>query len=182
VHGVGGHDAAFEGQQGEQLGHGRDLVGLAVDAQLAEHQALLAGPGADQMHGGLALLAVEGAARALAVDRHHALDARGERHQIAGEASLEGRGIEQAKDAREGVMARDATRQAQKAPQQRLLRAAEDRHVDAALAAGQAREQRDHDDVVELVAPRVAGPRIVELGEKGAKLVHAVPPSRSGAA
>ena len=44
VHRVGGDDAAVQRQQGQQLGHGRDLVRLAVDPQLAQHQALLDTP------------------------------------------------------------------------------------------------------------------------------------------
>ena len=51
VHGVGGDDAAIERQQGEQRRHGRDLVRLGGDPQLAEHQARLACPGADQVQG-----------------------------------------------------------------------------------------------------------------------------------
>ncbi len=74
VHGIGGDDAALQRQQGEQLGQRRDLVGPVVDPQLTEHQARLAGPGADQMQRRPTLLAVKGAARGLAGDRDHALD------------------------------------------------------------------------------------------------------------
>ena len=95
VHGVGGDDAAIQRQHGQQLRHGRDLVRLALDPQLAQHQALLTRPGADQVQGRPALLAVEGAARGLAVDRDHALDQFRQGRQIAGEAGLEGHGIEQ---------------------------------------------------------------------------------------
>jgi hypothetical protein len=85
VHGIGSDDAAVERQQGEQFGQRHDLVG-AVDPPLAEHQALLAGPGADQVQRRPAVLAVERAPRGLAVDRDHALDLRGQRAQRAREA------------------------------------------------------------------------------------------------
>jgi hypothetical protein len=173
VHGIRGDDAALQAQHGQELRKGLDLVGLAVDLALAEDQARLAGEGADQMHGCPALAAVEGAAGRLAVEGDHPLDALGERCGIAGEAGLEGRGIEQAEDAREGVVARDAARQAQEAPQQRLPGTPEERHVDAGLGAAQGGEQRDHHDPVELVPLRVAGARIPEFRETGPKPLHA---------
>jgi hypothetical protein len=151
---IGGDDAAVQRQQGEQLGHDRDLVRLARDPQLAQHQALLARPGADQVQRRPAALAVEGAARGLAVDRHHALHPLRQGRQIAGEAALESRRIEQPEDPREGVVARDAARQAQEPAQQRLRAAPEQRHVDAGLGAAQGREQRDHHHLVQRGAGR----------------------------
>src|SRR4051794_6073348 len=49
AHRVQGNDTAFELEGIEQLGDGSDLVRLAVDRALAEHQPLLARPGADQV-------------------------------------------------------------------------------------------------------------------------------------
>ena len=63
----------------------------------------------------------------------------------------------------------------QKAPQQRFFGAPEQGHVDAGLGAAQGREQRDHDDLVQLVALGVAGPRVLKLGKTGPKPLHAVP-------
>jgi hypothetical protein len=136
VHGIGSDDAAVERQQGEQFGQRHDLVG-AVDPPLAEHQALLAGPGADQVQRRPAVLAVERAPRGLAVDRDHALDLRGQRAQSAREAGLDGVAIEPPEDPREGVVARHAARQPQEAAQQRLLAASEPGHVDATRSAAQ---------------------------------------------
>src|SRR3954452_18154357 len=48
-HSVERHDAAVEMQGVEQLGDGGDLVRLAVDLALAEHQSLIARPGTDEM-------------------------------------------------------------------------------------------------------------------------------------
>src|SRR4028118_1363915 len=49
AHGVERHDAAVEMQGVEQLGDGGDLVRLAVDLALAEHQSSVTGPGADRV-------------------------------------------------------------------------------------------------------------------------------------
>src|SRR3954465_2400969 len=49
AHGVERHDATVEMQGVEQLRNGGDLVRLAVDLALTEHQSLITRPGADQM-------------------------------------------------------------------------------------------------------------------------------------
>ena len=43
VHRVGGDDVPLEGEQRQQLGQGRDLVAVAGDLLLPQHQALLDG-------------------------------------------------------------------------------------------------------------------------------------------
>src|SRR4051794_22867609 len=48
-HRVERHDGALEMQDVEQLGNGGDLIRLAVDFALSEHQFLITCPGADQM-------------------------------------------------------------------------------------------------------------------------------------
>src|ERR1051325_798611 len=48
-HSVERHDGAVEMQGIEQLGDGGNLVRLAVDLALTEHQSLIAGPGTDQV-------------------------------------------------------------------------------------------------------------------------------------
>src|SRR3954454_23111852 len=68
AHGVQGHDAVLQRQRLEQRWDRGDLVRLAIDLTLAEGQALLAGPGADQMQWPLRPAAVEGAAQGLAVN------------------------------------------------------------------------------------------------------------------
>jgi len=129
VEGIGGDDAAVQRQQGKQLRQHRDLVRSVGDPQLAEHQALLARPGADQVQRRPAGLAVERAARGLAIDRHHPLHPLKEGRQIAGEATLEGHRIEQSEDPREGVVARDPARELEEPAQQRLLAPPEQRHA-----------------------------------------------------
>jgi hypothetical protein len=131
---------------------------------------------ADQVQGRPAVLAVERAPRGLAVDGDHALDLGGECAEVAREAGLERGGIEQPEDPRKGIVARHAARQAQEAAQQRLLAAAEQSHVDAAFGAAQRRHQRDHHDLIELMALRIAAARIGKLGETRPKTIHAVLP------
>ena len=70
AHGIQRHDAVLQGQRLEQRRDRGDLVRLAVDLTLAKRQALLAGPGTDQVQRPLGPAAVEGSAQGLAVDRH----------------------------------------------------------------------------------------------------------------
>src|SRR3954447_1937770 len=70
AHGIQSHDAVLQGERLEQRRDRGDLVRLAIDLTLAEHQALLAGPGADPVQRPLRPAAVKGAAQRLAVDRH----------------------------------------------------------------------------------------------------------------
>src|SRR3954462_399230 len=70
AHGIQSHDAVLQGQRLEQRRDRGDLVRFAIDLTLAEHQALLAGPGADPVQRPLRPAAVKGAAQRLAVDRH----------------------------------------------------------------------------------------------------------------
>jgi hypothetical protein len=62
----------------------------------ADPQALRVGPGADQVQGRPAVLAVERAPRGLAVERGHTLGPLGESPQIVSEAGLLDGGVEQA--------------------------------------------------------------------------------------
>src|SRR3954447_9240502 len=70
-HGIERHDAAVEMQGVEQLGDGGDLVRLAVDLALTEHQSLIARPGTDQMQRAVIVATAAGTPDGLAVDRHH---------------------------------------------------------------------------------------------------------------
>jgi hypothetical protein len=96
--------------------------------------------------------------------------------EVAREASLDRGGIEPPEDPRKGIVARHSARQAREAAQQRLLAVAEQSHVDAALGAAQRRHQRDHHDLIELLALRIAAARTGKLGETRPKTIHAVLP------
>jgi hypothetical protein len=167
VHRIGRDDATIERQERQKLGQNADFVRLAVDLALPERQPRGAGEGTDQGQRTLALPPVEGPPHGLAVDRDHApfiraSDPPGERCDVAREARLEGRGIEQPKHPRERVVARNTARQPQKPPQQRLLRPAEQRHVDTGLGAAHHRQERQHHDLIQLVPLRVAPARVHE--------------------
>jgi hypothetical protein len=63
-----------------------------------------------------------------------------------------------------------------KTAQQRLLRAAEQRHVDTRLGTTDHRQQRHHHDLVELVPLRIASPRVNQIRETRPKPLHAALP------
>src|SRR4051794_7578760 len=91
AHGIQRHDAVLQGERLEQRRDRSDLVRLAIDLTLAEHQALLAGPGADQVQRPLRPAAVKGAAQRLAVDRYDlAMEDLGKGLGPGAEAGLEG--------------------------------------------------------------------------------------------
>ncbi len=160
---------------------GRAVISSAVDLALAQDEPLLAGPGADQMEWATARAAVERAAGGLAVDRHHLPDPGGEGCDEAPEAGLERCGVEQAEQARERVVARDAARQGQEPTQERLLRSPELRHVDARLGTGQYRSQRDQQQLKQIVALRIARARIGQIRKARPKPLHPAPPEPFGA-
>ncbi|MDF3017050.1 MAG: hypothetical protein K0R44_2275, partial [Thermomicrobiales bacterium] len=137
AHGIQRHDAVVQGQRFEQRRDRGDLVRLAIDLTLAEHQALLAGPGADQVQRPLGL--AEGAAQGFAIDRHDlAVEGLGKGLSPGGEAGLEGVRIDQHEDPPEGVVRGNAVGQGQEGPQPTHLGAAVERDVVPALGA------RDH--------------------------------------
>src|SRR3954452_40762 len=123
-HRVERHDGALEMQGVEQLRDGGDLVRLAVDLALAEHQSLITGPGADQMQRTVIVTAAAGAPDGLAVDRHHlALDLACQRLCPSHEAALERVRIDQHEDPPERIVRGDTVRQVQKGLQPGLLAA-----------------------------------------------------------
>src|SRR4051794_12776934 len=105
AHRVQRDDAAVEVQGAEQLGDGRDLVRLAVDRALAEHQPAPARPGADQVQRPALVAAAAGPADGLAVDRDHlALGPDRQRLRPAGEAGLERVRVDRHEDPSERVV------------------------------------------------------------------------------
>ena len=129
-------------------------------------------------------LAVEAAPGRLAVDGDDLTGPSllGESRDEAAETGLEGVGIEQPEDPREGVVARDAAFQVQKAAQQRLLGAPEQGHVDAAFGAAQRRRQRDQQDLHQIVALGIARARVDQILETRPKPLHAAVLPKSKAA
>src|SRR5262249_56597849 len=114
----------------------------------------------------------DGFAYRLPVDGDHASAGLAEaRHKLL-EASAELVGIEMAKHAAEGVVARNAVLQPQKAAKKLLLGHGKDRHVDRSLTARQHRAKRDHQHFEEIVASGVPPPRIPQFGKTIVKSVH----------
>src|SRR3954464_13607794 len=148
-----------------------DLVGLAVDRHLTEQQALLRGPGMDHMQRRLARDAIERAPQRLAVNGHHPPQGLGETLHEAAEAGLERLRVEQAEHSAEGVMAGSAMPQAQILAQVRRFDLSEQRHVRAILAARQQSAERDHQQLMQVVAGIVL-PWVHNLGEAGDELFH----------
>ena len=178
VHRIGGHDPAFEVEQRQQPGQGRDLVAVAVDLVLAQHQTLLDRPSVDHVQRLAAILVLEAAPGRLPVDGDHPAAAGlrgvpGEGGDETAEAGLERVRIEQAKDPREGSVARNPALQAQKTAQERLLGASEHGHVDAGLGARQGRRQRDQQDLQQIVALGIARARVGQIAKTGPKSLHA---------
>ena len=135
------------------------------------------------------VLMVEAAPGCLAVDGDHLAGPSlqgahlqgphllGEGGDEAAEAGLEAVRVEHAKQAREGVMAGNATLEAQKPAQEWLLGAPEHRHVDASLGAAQTRRQPDQQHLQQVVALGIARARVDQISKTGPKPFHAaIPP------
>jgi hypothetical protein len=89
----------------------------------------------------------------------------------AGEAGCECNRIKQPENPAEGVVAGNAVLEGEKLPQERLFCLTEQRHVGAILAAAQHGAQRNHQNLMQVMAGIVL-PRIGELGKAGGKLFH----------
>ena len=128
-------------------------------------------------------LAIEAAPGGLAVDGDDrtAPDLPGKRGDEAAEAGLECVRVEQPEDPRERVVARNAALQAQKTPQQRLLGASEQGHVDASFGAAQGRRQRDQQDLQQIVALGAAAwARVDQITKARSKPFHAAVLQKQG--
>src|SRR3954463_14605777 len=162
-HRVERHDGALEMQDVEQLGDSGDLVRLAVDLALTEHQFLITCPGADQMQRAVIVARVARAPDGLAVDRHHlALDLTRQGLCPAREAALERVGIDQHEDPSERIVRGDAVRQVQEALQPSLLAAPVKLDVLPTFRAGDHRAHRDYENVDQPMIALACHPRIGE--------------------
>src|SRR4051794_27097921 len=162
-HRIERHDSAVEMQGIEQLGDSGDLVRLAVDLALAEHQSLITGPGTDQMQRSVIVAAAAGAPDGLAVDRHYlALDLARQRLCPTCEAALERVRIDQHEDSPERIVRGDTVRQVQKSLQPSLLAAPVKLDVLPAFRASDDRTHRDHENVDQPMIALACYPRISE--------------------
>lgn len=146
----------------QQLRHGGDLVGLGGHFDLAEHQRVARGPGADDDAGRVA--AVKGAAQRLAVHGDALLaERRAQRLRPSHEHFEEGLGFERGKHAVERVVPGDARAQAQERAEPCAFGPAEILHVVEALAATQQAAQGDHEHVHQLMFAPPADARVGQL-------------------
>jgi len=89
--------------------------------------------------------------------------------------------VQQPEQAAERVVARDAVFQAQKLPQEVLLRPAEQRHVRAGLAATNYRAQRNHQNFVQRMQLRIPRAGVFQALEKLLTISHRTAPLQIGA-
>src|SRR3954465_1732524 len=162
-HRVERHDGALEMQDVEQLGDGGDLVRLAVDLALTEHQSLITCPGADQMQRSVIVAAAARAPNGLAIDRHHlALDLARQGLCPAHKTALERVRIEQHEDPPERIVRGNTVWQGQEGLQPSLLAAAVKFDVLPAFRAGNHRAYRDHKNIDQPMIAPACHPRIDE--------------------
>ena len=148
THGVDRDDRPGQLQDLQQLGDGGDLVALVVHRDLAQDQAVLGGPGADQVQRRQVAGRVEGAPQGLAVDRHDLPPGQlVEGPDPGDEAVVELAGIEQLEDAGEGVVGRDAIGELQEGLQPLALGPAVGGDLDGGLAAGDGAAEGDDEDI-----------------------------------
>lgn len=170
AHGVDGHEGALQSQALEQARDGGDLVRLVGSRLLAEHQALAAGPGRDEVKRLAALGAVVSASGGLAIngdDFRTVGFARGGAQGLdpTEEALLEQLRVEGVHDIAQGVVAGQAVLIGQEATQERqgLLAPQADRHE--VVGAGQRGAQHEQQDLGQQVEHLAALTRVPQGGK-----------------
>ena len=166
VHGVAGDEQAVERQGLEQRSGGEGLVLALGHRLLGDGDPRAGAEGGDDVQRRAARRPVEGAAQGLAVDGEHAVAGGAEVVEEGLEDTTEGSRIEQPEHPGEGIMARQAILQAEEFPQERLAVLGELGEVDAALGAADRGDQRDRQNVQQLVPLRVAPPRVGDLSKR----------------
>src|SRR4051812_34466669 len=163
AHRIQRHDAVLQGELVQQRRNGGNLVRLAIDAALAQHQALLTGPGAHQVQGRLLASMVERAPQRLAINGDHlALKAGHERADPGREPGLKGVGIDEHEHAPERVVRGNAVRQLQERPEPGQLTAAIQRDVAPAFSTGNHRTHRNHQDVEQAMPDLTGAARVLD--------------------
>ena len=123
-----------------------------MDATLAQHEALLARPGAHQVQRGSLPPAIERASERLAIDRNHlTFKAVYERANPGREPALERIGIDEHEHTPEGIVRGNAVWQVQEGAQPRQLAAAVKRDVVPAFSTGDHGADCNHQNIDEAV-------------------------------
>ena len=166
AHRVDRHRATLEVQQLEQFGDRRDLVRLLLARDLAQRQAVLAGPGGDQVQRPQAGPGGERPPLGLAVDGDQL--AAGRLVQClrpAEQIRRELLAVEQPEHAAERVMRRRPARQGQERLQPLELHVGERRHVAPIVRTARHGEDRDRHDIEEQMVAGILVARVLEVGE-----------------
>lgn len=165
AHRVDADQIAFDQQCVEQLGDGADLVALAIDLLLPQHEAGLRGKRAHQVD--RPVLPVARPAHRLAIDRKRAAaHRRDDPAHPASERVFERARIEDAEHPVEGVVRRDAALELQKALEPGHLVLGPERHVFEAVHVAQHRTDGDRQDLPQVMATRIArSARVFDLGQ-----------------
>ncbi len=163
AHGVDGDERAGQLEPLEQQRDGIDLVRLAVDRLLPEHQALAARPGRDEMQRMAA--ARPGPTRGLAVDRHDVRRALAQLRDPGGEAGGEELRRQRVHHIVERVVRGDAARERQQPPQKAELLPSPARDLHEVLRPGQRAAENHQKHLGQWIDHLPRLPRVVEGGE-----------------
>lgn len=165
AHRVKADEAALDQQRVEQFGDGPDLVALAIDLLLPQHETVLGGIRAHQVD--RPARSVARAAHRLAIDRKRAAaHRRDDPAHPASERFFERARIEDAKHAVEGIVGRDAAVELQEALEPAHLVLGPDRHVFEAVHVAQRRVDGDRQDLLQVMPTRIArSARVLDLGK-----------------
>src|SRR3954453_7095030 len=142
---------------------------------------MLAAPRTDHVQRRLTAGTIEGAAQNLAINRHDALNRRGEACHEPLKRRAEPVWIEQPEQSAEGVVAGQTVLQLEKAAQKCLFRFRESRHGNRALPAAQHRAKRDYQQLVEVMQAGIAGARVLQTLPAGDEPIQAVLPCNPSA-
>lgn len=178
MQGIGGDQHAAQVDQAQHFA-GCDLLAAAgLRAGLGEHQLALGGKGGDDVQRRAFCDGVEGATQCLAVDCNGAWPDLAEVIEEAGEAGGEVLRVEQAEQAREGVMAGQAARQFEELLKQGAPILGKVRELDATFRATDRGGQRNCKAIQQVMALGVACPRVRQVFKTAGKPNHRVLPTQ----
>ena len=151
-HGVNRDHGTPQGQGFDQFRDGGDLIGLVRGLELAQDQADIRNPGADQVDGGAAIGPVMGTAQGFTIDGDGFTQKRyGKLPGPAGEEVMEPLGIELGEETAEGVVGGDAVGQFQEFLQPVKLGPAVFSHLGPGVGAADEGTKSNQEDIVEQV-------------------------------
>jgi len=164
AHGVDGDDAAREGDLLEELRYRGDFIGLFLGGDLSQGDALLAGPGADDMQGAQAVGGVVRTAAGLAVDGDESIGRGVVGRDGVGdpilEAALEGLGLEGDEQSANAIARGDTVGQGEEGVQPILAIDSPAMNGGRSIAVAENAANGDDDNVAQEVFAIACVPRI----------------------